>query len=103
MGINNKDPIIEAINPRGNSTTKALSRSNKPMTQYQGSNNSRNGKFCVYCKILNNTQEECRKRMNENKPWVNNKGQLYWPKINSTTDNSDPNNGVGSVFQSGAS
>ncbi len=23
-GINNKDPIIEAINPRGNSTTKAL-------------------------------------------------------------------------------
>jgi len=25
-GINNRDPIIEAINPRGNSTTKALSR-----------------------------------------------------------------------------
>jgi hypothetical protein len=28
---------------------------------------------------------------------VNNQGKLYWPKINSTTENNDPNN-VGAVF-----
>jgi hypothetical protein len=60
--------------------------------------NSGNGKFCAYCKILNHSQEECRKRIRENKPCVTNQGKLYWPKVNSTTDNNDPNN-VGAVFQ----
>jgi hypothetical protein len=32
---------------------------------------------------MNHTQEECRKCIKENKPCVNNKGQFYWPKINS--------------------
>ncbi len=50
-------------------------------------NASRNGTFCVYCKIMNHTQEECRKRINDNKPCVTSKGQLYWPKVNSTNDN----------------
>ncbi len=77
-------------------------------TQNQGSNTSRNGKFCVYCKILNHTQEECRNRMKDNKPCVNGKGKLYWPKINnieanSAHSNNDSNNGVGLVFQSRAS
>jgi hypothetical protein len=60
--------------------------------------NSGNGKFCCYCKILNHLQEECRKRMRDNKPCVTNQGKLYWPKINSTAENNDPNN-VGAVFQ----
>ncbi len=60
--------------------------------------NSGNGKFCCYCKILNHSQEECRKRMRDNKPCVTNQGKLYWPKINSTAENNDPNN-VGAVFQ----
>ena len=60
--------------------------------------NSGNGKFCAYCKILNHSQEECRKRMRDNKPCVNNQGKLYWPKINSAAENNDPNN-VGAVFQ----
>jgi hypothetical protein len=51
------------------------------------SNASRNSKFCVYCKIMNHTQEECRKEINDNKPCVTSKGQLYWPKVNSTNDN----------------
>ncbi len=29
---------------------------------------NRNGKYCFYCKIQNHTQEECRKRIKENKP-----------------------------------
>jgi len=68
-------------------------------------NASQNGKFCVYCKILNHSQEECRKCIQDNKPCVTNKGQLYWPKVNSTKDNpnamqnnSNPNNGVSSVY-----
>jgi hypothetical protein len=36
---------------------------------------------------MNHTQEECRKCINDNKPCVTSKGQLYWPKVNSTTDN----------------
>jgi len=66
---------------------------------------NQNGKFCVYCKILNHSQEECRKCIQDNKPCVTNKGQLYWPKVNSTNDNpnamqnnSNPNNGVSSVY-----
>ena len=62
------------------------------------SGNSGNGKFCAYYKILNHSQEECRKRMRDNKPCVNNQGKLYWPKINSAAENNDPNN-VGAVFQ----
>jgi hypothetical protein len=36
---------------------------------------------------MNHTQEECRKRINDKKPCVTSKGQLYWPKVNSTNDN----------------
>ena len=53
------------------------------------SNTNRNGKYCVYCKIMNHTQEECRKRIIDKQPCVNNKGQMYWPKVNST--NESPN------------
>jgi hypothetical protein len=91
---------------RGQNSYRGNSGSGNRQTQNKGSNASRNGKFCVYCKILNHTQEECRKRMNDNKPCVNGKGQLYWPKINNIETNSannDSNNGVGSVFQSRAS
>jgi hypothetical protein len=88
-------------NYRGNSNNKLM--------QNQGSNASRNGKFCIYCKILNHTQEECCKRTNDKKPCVNGKGQLYWPKINNIdtnnaqSANNDSNNEVDSVFQSRAS
>jgi len=68
------------------------------------SSNSGNGKFCAYCKILNHSQEECRKRIKDNKPCVTNSGKLYWPKVNSTNDNpntvqqnSNPN-AIESVF-----
>jgi hypothetical protein len=88
---------------RGQGSYKGNSN-NRP-AQNQGSNATRNGKFCVYCKILNHTQEECRKQMKDNKPCVNGKGQLYWPKINnietnSAQSNNDSNNGV---FQGRAS
>jgi hypothetical protein len=45
-----------------------------------GSNTARNGKLCIYCKILNNTQQECQKHMRDNKPCVDSKGQLFWAK-----------------------
>jgi len=50
-----------------------------------------------------------RKIIKDNKPCVNKKGQLYWPKIDSTAKSNDaqininyPNIGVGLVFQSRA-
>jgi hypothetical protein len=92
---------------RGQNSYRGNSYNNRS-SQNQGNNASRNGKFCIYCKILNHTQEECRKRINDKKPCVNGKGQLYWPKINNIDThntqaaNSDSNNEVGSVFQSRA-
>ena len=92
---------------RGQNSYRGNNYSNRS-SQNQGNNASRNGKFCIYCKILNHTQEECRKRINDKKPCVNGKGQLYWPKINNIDTqntqaaNSDSNNEVGSVFQSRA-
>ena len=89
---------------RGQNNNRGNNNNNKS-SQSQGNNASRNGKFCIYCKILNHTQEECRKRINDKKPCVNGKGQLYWPKINNIDTqnaqaaNSDPNSEVGSVFQ----
>jgi hypothetical protein len=84
---------------RGKQNTKNSypKKSNNSTTQ-GNSGNSGNGKFCSFCKILNHSQEECRKRMRDNKPCVTNQGKLYWPKINSTAENNDPNN-VGAVFQ----
>jgi hypothetical protein len=56
----------------------------------------------IYCKILNHAQEECCKRINDNKPCVTNKEQLYWPKVNSTTENPNTvqnnSNPINSVF-----
>ena len=92
---------------RGQNSYRGTNYNNRS-SQSQGNNASRNGKFCIYCKILNHTQEECRKRINDKKPCVNGKGQLYWPKINNIDTqntqaaNSDSNNEVGSVFQSRA-
>jgi hypothetical protein len=89
------------FNNRGNhSRGQGFSRSN--FNNCQNSNQPRsnaawNSKFCVYCKILNHTQEECHKCIQDNKPCVT--------EVNSTTDNSNavqnnsnPNNGVSLVF-----
>jgi hypothetical protein len=65
---------------RGQNSYRGNNNGNRS-SQNQGNNASRNGKFFIYCKILNHTQEECCKRINDKKPCVNGKGQLYWPKI----------------------
>ncbi len=92
---------------RGQGSYRRNNNNNNRSSQNQGSNTSRNGKFCDYCKILNHTQEECRKRINDKKPCVNGKGQLYWPQINNIDTNNaqsaNSNSEVGSVFQSRAS
>ncbi len=52
-----------------------------------GSNNNRNGKYCYFCKIQGHRQEECLKRMKENKPCRDAQGRYYWPKIYLMEDN----------------
>ncbi len=46
-----------------------------------GNNGTRNGKFYYFCKIQGHRQEECRKRMKENKPCREAQGLYYWPKV----------------------
>ena len=52
-----------------------------------GNNYNRNGKYCYFCKIQGHRQEECRKRMRENKPCRDAQGRYYWPKIYVMDDN----------------
>ena len=54
-----------------------------------GNNRNRNGKYCFYCKIQNHTQEECRKRMKDNKPCKDKQGRAYWPKVYVTSDSQE--------------
>jgi hypothetical protein len=103
LALSLPDTTTVAITPEDKAPTGATPTTDKP--RIKAPNASRNGKFCVYCKIMNHSQEECRKRMRDNKPCVNNIGQLYLPKIdnietNSAHSNNDSKNGVGLVFQS---
>jgi len=41
-----------------------------------GSNKNRKGKYCFYCKIQNHTQEECQRRIRENKPCKDKQGRV---------------------------
>jgi hypothetical protein len=54
-----------------------------------GNNRNRNRKYCFYCKIQNHTQEECRKRIKENKPCKDKQGRAYWPKVYVNNENQD--------------
>ncbi len=63
-------------------------RSNRSNTG-SGKNCNRNGKYCFYCKIQNHTQEECRKRMKDNKPYKDKQGRAYWPEVFVTSDNQE--------------
>jgi hypothetical protein len=64
--------------------------SNKRFQTGAGNNSNRNGKYCFYCKIQNHTQDECRKRIHENKPCRDKQERTYWPKVY-VTGNSDEN------------
>jgi len=52
-----------------------------------GNNGNRNGKYCYFCKIQGHRQEECRKRMRENKPCRDAQGRSYWPKVHNMEEN----------------
>ncbi len=65
---------------------------NNQFTLSAGSNSNRNGKYCFYCKIKNHTQDECRKRIWENKPCRDKQGRAYWPKVYVTSNNNSEQN-----------
>jgi hypothetical protein len=46
----------------------------------------------VFCKIPNHRQEECRKRINANKPCLDTNGRPFWPKVNAATDSNPGQN-----------
>jgi hypothetical protein len=71
-----------------NHTQGAGQRSNRNHPR-SGNNRNRNGKYCFYCKIQNHTQEECRKRMKDNKPCKHKQGQAYWPKVYVTNESQE--------------
>jgi hypothetical protein len=98
---NNSSTTIEAIVQGDNLPTEATATDlpkTKVQTLPETVNSASTAKFSITLK--------CRKRINDKKPCVNGKGQLYWPKINTQNAqsmNNDSNNEVDSVFQSRAS
>jgi hypothetical protein len=54
-----------------------------------GSNSNWNGKFCYFCQIQGHRQEECQKRIKENKPCRDAQGRNYWPRIYFMDENPD--------------
>jgi hypothetical protein len=54
-----------------------------------GNNSNCKGKYCYFYKIQGHRQEECRKRLQENKPCRDAQGRTYWPKIYFMDENSD--------------
>jgi hypothetical protein len=58
----------------------------------QGNNFNRNGQTCIFCKMQNHRQEECRKRIKANKPCLDSNGRPFWPKVNAADSN--PTNSV---------
>jgi hypothetical protein len=55
-----------------------------------GNNTNRNNKYCYVCKQQGHRQEECQKRIKENKPCRDAQGQTYWPRIYFREENQDP-------------
>jgi len=65
------------------------SGSNKRGGSLGGNNAARNNKYCYFCKLQGHRQEECQRRINENKPCRDAQGQTYWPRIYFMDKNTD--------------
>ncbi len=73
----------------GRGSYQAGSRFNKQGGSSCRNNAIQNNKYCYFCKQQGHRQEECRKRIKENKPCQNAQGQTNWPRIY-LEENSDP-------------
>lgn len=56
---------------------------------YQGNNSNRNKQICVYCKIPGHRQDDCRRRIADNKPCLTAGGKPYWPRKVSEINNDE--------------
>jgi hypothetical protein len=54
-----------------------------------GNNSNQNNKFCYFCKLQRHRQEQCPKRIKENRPCQDAQGQTYWPRIYFMEENQD--------------
>jgi len=86
-------------NFRGNNkgATNNSNRSNpysgrNPNQQQSVNNSTRKKQICVFCKIPNHRQEECRKRINTNKQCLDTNGCPFWPKVNAAPDTTSGQN-----------
>ncbi len=91
-----KDEVAAFQNKRNNQFQGQNRNQSQGSGQHSNQNNpgsrnnrNRNGKYCFYCKIQNHTQEECRKRMKDNKPCKDKQGRAYWPKVYVTSESQE--------------
>jgi len=53
---------------------------NRNRSYNPGNNSRQNNQICVYCKIMGHRQQECRRRIRDNKPCIDANGRNFWPK-----------------------
>jgi len=72
-----------------NRGSQQSSRFNRRGGANRGNNANQNNKYCCFCKQQGHRQEECRKRIKENKPCRDSQGRAYWPSIYLKDENQD--------------
>ncbi len=87
----------KSSNPTTKSGSKGYSNNFRSST-VPGNNVNRNGKYCFYCKLQNNTREECFKRILDKKPCKDRQGRAYWPRVYLTQNSDSQNQGQQPVF-----
>ncbi len=91
-----KDEVAAFQNKRNNrfqgqnrNQSQGSGQSSNQNNPGSGNNCNQNGKYCFDCKIQNHTQEECRKRMKDNKLCKDRQGRAYWPKVYVTNESQE--------------
>lgn len=82
-------------NSNGNTNTGNYNPQNRPQGNRGSFQNNQNnahrnsGLTCLYCKIQGHHQDDCRKRIRDNKPCIAASGKPYWPrpKVNKVDEN----------------
>lgn len=70
------------MRPFGNKTN-TFNRQSRPNNGYQNqpkNNLRKNGVICVFCHFNGHHQEDCRRRIQQDKPCIATDGKPYWPK-----------------------
>jgi hypothetical protein len=83
--------------PRGGPTRGGFNNGYPRPSGGDNQTQNQNKPTCWFCGILGHRQDDCRKRIKENKPCVGPNGTTYWPKPKQMVINEEPDNVQGAI------